>query len=422
MDIAQTSHEKRSIKVKDFLHDFRGGMPDRDLMEKYDLSATGLEKFYNMLLDREIIDYTEFEERVEEVVCATGEGPLATADTPPVAPEEQFVTLNAEQLETLAAEAPSEASGNIAEDLPAEAIVAEPLQAEESAIDEPPAPEHSEDFLDRLETAWLEAAASPIESSDETRFICPSCLYSQESAFETCPDCGIELRALFDRDTLEDPLHADAMELTADSELVFAEDTVHETAPESELVFGDEDLFPRPEKAEGADPDDLHAQPIEIPLTEEPAEQPFMSSLKAFEREDFFHTVEPPRLHSTFAETADDVLPAFPIEQKSEDESAEPRCEHCREALEPEVRRIYDRKGAMSAFGVAVISLVLGCFGAAALAIFDQYSVFRVVLIYATGLTMLLGTVFLGLALFMLFFAREKVYVCSECRRTYPRL
>jgi len=76
----------------------------------------------------------------------------------------------------------------------------------------------------------------------------------------------------------------------------------------------------------------------------------------------------------------------------------------------------------MSAFGVAVISLLLGCFGAAALAIFDQYSFFRIALIYSTGLTMLLGTVFLGLALFMLFFAREKVYVCAGCRRTYPRL
>jgi hypothetical protein len=416
MDTAQSSHEKRSIKVKDFLEDFRCAMPDRDLMEKYDLSATGLEKFYNMLLDRNIIDYAEFEERVEEVVSAAYEGPPAT-------PDEQFVAATATEMEALPAETTAELFESIAEDAPAEAVLAEPLEAEASPLmDEPPVQEKSEGFLDKLQDAWLESAPTLMENPEETRFICPSCLYSQEAAFETCPDCGMSLCEFLDRDTAEQPLLTNTIELSSEPELVFAEEPMHDIATDSEMVFADEDLFPRPDKELKADPDDLDRRPIEIPLSEEPLQQPFTSSLKAFEREDFFYTAEPPRMHSAFAEAVDDTLPAFPIEEEGEGKNAEPRCEHCRDALEPEVRRIYDRKGAMSAFGVAVISLVLGCFGAAALAIFDQYSFLRLGLIYATGLTMLLGTVFLGLALFMLFFAREKVFVCPGCRRTYSRL
>jgi|GEM_PF-1185354 len=408
MDTAQTSHEKRSIKVKDFLQDFRGGMPDRDLMEKYDLSATGLEKFYNMLLDRNIIDYTEFEDRSEEIVAPICEPSLIEPTVP--------------EVEALPAQTAVEASedGRIVPII--EAVLPEPFQAEAQPGADQPATEDSKDLVERLDDAWLDRIQPVAETPDETRFICPSCLYSQEAAFDTCPDCGISMSEFLNGDTLAQSSASGEMEDGADQEIVFADDPARDVTSEGEMVFSDEDLFPLPEKSLKVDPDNLDPPPIEIPLTEESIEKPFISSLRTLDREDFFYGSEPRRMPAAFAEAADDTLPTFPIEDERTGASGEPRCEHCRGALEPEVRRIYDRKGAMSAFGVAVISLVLGCLGAAGLAIFDQYSFIRVALIYATGLTMLLGTVFLGLALFMLFFAREKVYMCSGCHRTYPRL
>jgi hypothetical protein len=55
MNTIQTSQEKRTIKVKDFLDDFHAGMPDGELLKRYHLTPAGLEKFYSMLLDRHIL-------------------------------------------------------------------------------------------------------------------------------------------------------------------------------------------------------------------------------------------------------------------------------------------------------------------------------------------------------------------------------
>lgn len=409
MDTAQSSHEKRSIKVKDFLQDFRSGMPDRDLMERYDLSATGLEKFYNMLLDRNIIDIAEFEDRVEHNVSSAYDHPLPAEDKPIV---DALLIEPSESVEATIPDPPKVAAAD-----------PEPLYVEASE----PAGDASEwkgpeNVLDRFEDAWEAAEAVDVETAEDTRFICPSCLYSQEAAFDTCPDCGISVSDYFEHENsaqLSDPR---ALELDSESELIFAEDASHYASQEDELVFTDEELFPRSANDFKADSHRLQPAPIEIPLSDEAATTPSVSLLNAFEREDFFCPAEPQGMRSDFAEAADDALPAFPLADEGEDKTAGPRCQTCSDTLEPEVRRIYDRKGAMSAFSVAVVSLVLGCLGAAALAIFDEYSLIRVVLIYATGLTMLLGTVFLGLALFMLFFAQEKVYVCTGCHRTYPRL
>lgn len=74
MSTVQNSQEKRTIRVKDFLDDFRSGMSDEDLLVKYNLTPTGLDKFYGMLQDRGILDIEEIEARFEPV-------------DPPAAPE-----------------------------------------------------------------------------------------------------------------------------------------------------------------------------------------------------------------------------------------------------------------------------------------------------------------------------------------------
>lgn len=62
MSSIQANQERRSIRVKDFLDDFRAGMTDADMLKKYHLTPVGLEKFYNMLVEREIVSSSELEE------------------------------------------------------------------------------------------------------------------------------------------------------------------------------------------------------------------------------------------------------------------------------------------------------------------------------------------------------------------------
>ena len=56
MDAAQTSHEKRTINVKDFLEDFHSDLSDQHLLKKYNLTESGLDTFYQMLEERGILE------------------------------------------------------------------------------------------------------------------------------------------------------------------------------------------------------------------------------------------------------------------------------------------------------------------------------------------------------------------------------
>lgn len=62
MNMAPNTQEKRTIKVKEFLDDFRSGMGDQELQEKYHLTQVGLEKFYGMLMDRGILSPQELQD------------------------------------------------------------------------------------------------------------------------------------------------------------------------------------------------------------------------------------------------------------------------------------------------------------------------------------------------------------------------
>lgn len=59
MNSAPRTHQKRSIKVKDFLADLRSGMDDEYLLTKYHLTPVGLDKFFAMLVERGILGQDE---------------------------------------------------------------------------------------------------------------------------------------------------------------------------------------------------------------------------------------------------------------------------------------------------------------------------------------------------------------------------
>lgn len=70
MNTVQSGQEKRTIKVKEFLEDFYAGANDDDLMTKYRLTPTGLEKFYEMLQEKGVLHPDELTTRYAREISA----------------------------------------------------------------------------------------------------------------------------------------------------------------------------------------------------------------------------------------------------------------------------------------------------------------------------------------------------------------
>ena len=70
MNTVQSGQEKRTIKVKEFLEDFYSGANDDDLMTKYRLTPTGLEKFYEMLQEKGVLHPDELTTRYARDISA----------------------------------------------------------------------------------------------------------------------------------------------------------------------------------------------------------------------------------------------------------------------------------------------------------------------------------------------------------------
>jgi hypothetical protein len=82
MNSAPSTHEKRTIKVKDFLADLRSGMDDDYLLTKYHLTPVGLDKFYTMLLDRGILGEDELSGRNARKAAPQGRSVSSAPDKP----------------------------------------------------------------------------------------------------------------------------------------------------------------------------------------------------------------------------------------------------------------------------------------------------------------------------------------------------
>ncbi len=325
MNIAQSNQEKRSIRVKEFLEDFRSGLTDDELMEKYRLTAVGLEKFYQMLMERDILDPTDFERYRGE--------------------------------------------DDIYEDL-----------------------------------ADSDAARS-------ARVLCPSCLVTHEDIFERCPNCGANMRE-FLADDLWDDLPAGAEKAVEIKDRAMADPVAENSNPQE------------PKEALASN-GTTGSDPIEIPLHEALADTPLPQSKVLEGGKRWPDIPEFEKISSVYDDTEDEVFPGMPLGfvGGSPDSKPErnPLCEECREELEPMVRDVYDRRSGLFALAISGAFLILGFLGAVALTFITGYSAGRLVLVYMTGIAVLLGCTVGALALFMLVFAKEKAYLCFSCRRVYPR-
>lgn len=323
MNVAQNAQQKRSIRVRDFLRDFRSGMTDEDLMESYHLSPMGLEKFFSMLQERGILS-----------------------------DEELSAARQSDNLES--------------------------------------------------ESDW------PTETT-ESGFICPSCSHAQGAAFEICPECGVSVQEFFGEGAASgsaQPLEGPGFERNYDD--IFSEWDAAEKQIAEDAAFSQE--------AESA---------IELPLEQAEKQDQPVEETKEAEKKPLFQLEDFQGGQSAFDNQEEEVVSALPFDlgdlpQSGETETAGV-CDSCSNALYPDVRPMYEASSSRLGLVFAGAFLLLGILGAWALTMFDGYSVTRLVVIYGTGLSMFLGTIFLAMAIAMRYLAREKVFCCHNCGRVYPR-
>jgi hypothetical protein len=300
----QTNQEKRTIKVKDFLDDFRAGMSDPEMLKKYHLTPAGLDKFHTMLLTRGIIEQEELHEH------------------------------------------------------------------------------YKREELREKESVQLDSAS--------TSYICPCCLASQETMFDICPNCGVSFQELI---SIEKPEPEPAM------------------AAQSAQSASETSAAPAPEPKAAVQP------PIEIPMADF-IDREFAESKQ--EPSEFLAAEDLDKDAAAFEEP-DDIVAGTPLDYIDEnDRQQRIQCDSCHEDMEAGLRDVYDHRRAKLAFIIAAGLLAVGFFGTAALGYMDGFSFVRLLVVYATGMSLLFGAVFSAVGAFMTL-ARERVFYCSYCGRVYPR-
>lgn len=326
MNQGPTTQERRSIKVKNFVEDFHSGAGDEELMDKYHLTPVALEKFYTMLIERNILHPDDFEGRVAD-------------------------------------------------------------EAHEEPTEAPP-------------------------RGDTPKFFCPACLAAQERVYDTCPDCGASIRDLVKRGATTEY------------------DSGSGSGPEMRYPQTDPDFEPRQQRGLEQRPgraSNAAAKPgpIELPLHGPVDDEFFPTPDRERDTDHFGGHQEFKKLYEPFHDTMDQVIPGMPLDyidsEEPEDATETVRCVQCEAILDARVRRTFDRKGSLLGLILSGLFMVIGLTGAVSLTLFQPYSIFRLVMIYFTGMSMLLGGSLMALAIFMLFLAHERVYLCHRCGSVYPR-
>lgn len=95
-------------------------------------------------------------------------------------------------------------------------------------------------------------------------------------------------------------------------------------------------------------------------------------------------------------------------------------CDKCEAVMDPVIRVIYERSVGLKAIYISAGVFLLSLITASSLHFFTGYSFARLVVIYITGLSFFVGSVFMGVGAFMLM-ARERVYQCASCLKIQPR-
>ncbi len=375
MNTIQNSQLKRSIRVRDFLDDFHAGMTDEALLEKYHLTPTGLERFYDMLQDRGIIDPEELLIRYSESAVMERE-PADEGDTtsficPSCLASHKTMFDICPDCGVSFQDMIRQEEPQAYHDVPDPSVATEDLMhADARAVD------RSKVFESSEPVPAIEIPQEPESAHDF--FVDPSEMREHD---QFCWPGEID----FDRAANEEFVSADDAEFGNPGSVQSA----------SQDAFGSEDLIQDSSLIsfrEGIEPRESDSSD---------GTSQFDASLDEF-----------------------DSTPRFEgfLEQPQVEEYGQTGtlCESCDEIMEPTLRDVYDRKRSHLALILAGACLVLGFLGSAAVSLFDGYSLGRLFVVYTTGMCLLFGAILSSVGAFM-YLAREKVYFCNSCRRVYPR-
>lgn len=375
MNTVQNAQVKRSIRVKDFLNDFQSGMHDEELLERYHLTPTGLERFYDMLQERAIISPQELLDRYSQNAATAFEGEEEEVDS------SSFICPSCLASHKTMFDICPNCGVSFQEMISREDPEGQPeVNAAPGEADSPVQESELDTDLDEMSAS--EGHADPIEISEEPEV--PRDYFAEASAEESDEHFVWPGEMGFEGAEKEEFGSEEAVEFGNPGSEEFAlSDGTHFDDPSQEhaldpLVEGDEVVVGLPEQGDAFD-DALGL------------------------------------MDST--ENLDDILDDPRIRHHGISGAI---CESCDTALEPVLRDIYDRTRGRLSLMISGILFVLGFLGSAAVSFFDGYSLGRLVVVYGTGMFLLFGTILAAVGAFM-YLAREKAYFCSSCRRIYPR-
>lgn len=263
---------------------------------------------------------------------------------------------------------------------------------------------------ERAETACSAASDATVkEAPGESSFICPACLTSFGVMFDICPNCSASVQEAMER----------AIE---EQENIKIETREQESQPEAGSCSGGESVPQAKSENKPAAGTGVHGAdaggtaPPEIRTDD--LSQKEAAAAKNASREAKSHVEAPRPAHSKSR--------ARPIITGPQDmhrriiSSPSLRCESCQSTMTPALRDIYDRSRSLHALLAASVCFLIAFLCCVILSFFDGPSLSRISVFFFGSLAFLIGGILTGTGAFM-YLAREKVYFCPRCKRTYPR-
>ncbi|MEW6351026.1 MAG: hypothetical protein AB1646_18365 [Thermodesulfobacteriota bacterium] len=394
MNTVAGTTERRTIKVKDFLDDYHCAVGDLELMQKYNLSVRGLDKFVQLLVDRRILSSDEVALRNEKAAFARSH------TTNPETEHSAFMCPSC--LITWP---------EMFDVCPNCGIVVQEYMAHPPMESEPPAdtPEMSEQpASDRRETIDSQPQTScEVSSSQESQagqgWAVTEYSHTLGGSAGTSMEPYVSAPRVTEAENGRDSGSA-------------CSGTCH---PDDESSLGDKESRPL----------STDQGPIEIPLFENLSERAPQTEARSAPKRS--------RLRQAFvwaekvrhpapgeAESDEDLIPGTPI--CGDVDGLEPLvrmqtwCSSCASPMEPDLRRVYDRSGTRASFMLSAVFLLLGFVGAFTLTLFNGYSFARLLVVYGTGMLLMCAGVCLT-AGFLMHMAKERVFRCPNCGRVCPR-
>lgn len=259
----------------------------------------------------------------------------------------------------------------------------------------------SESTIDRGGACDL--TIQPESEAEESCFICPSCLEPQPHMFDICPKCSISVQ---DAMAFQNPSTGNLGDGTDQALLEESSATLHRAilSPETPPIPTNKS----PEKP-------LEGMTLESP---KPTSEANMVNRIPVMRDK--PTSQHRRSHRKTLTNSQMPVQTVVDEPKLASSAPGVRCDSCKGRMAPALRDIYDRSRSLQSFVATSICLVLGFAGSVLLSFMDGPSLARLTVFFITAIVFLGGAVFWSVGAFM-YLAREKVYFCPRCKRTYPR-